>query len=67
MNPAVLNGYSEFTWEDYMEITSVMQVTCDAVYFLPDWYKSRGAIAEYYKSEVLGQKKFFDLKAIPKK
>lgn len=46
MNPAVLPS-SGFRHEEYMKICLAMLETCDAVYMLPDWRKSKGARAEY--------------------
>ena len=66
MNPACLTDYPDFTWHDFMDVTSAMQEVCEAVYFLPDWNISRGAMVEYYKAEMLGQKKYFDIRKIPK-
>lgn len=46
MNPAVLPS-SGFSHKEYMKICLAVLETCDAVYMLPDWRKSRGARAEY--------------------
>ena len=67
MNPALLNGYNEFSYEDYIKITRSMQETCEAVYFLHGWEGSNGANKEYYYALKHGQKMFFDLNDIEKK
>ena len=67
MNPAVLNGYPEFSWEDYMAVSKAMQRQCSATLFLPDWESSRGAKVEYENAKKLGQSIFFDIKDIPKR
>ena len=44
--PTVLPVLEELTHEDYMHVCFAMIDVCDAVYFLPDWYASKGAIKE---------------------
>ena len=46
MNPAWLVEYKAFSWIDYMIVSEAMQRRCEAVYFLPDWSQSKGAIIE---------------------
>lgn len=65
MSPAWLENYPEFSWEQYMQATGAMQEVCNAVFFLPDWEKSKSAIAEYHRADDLGQRKFFDIKKVP--
>lgn len=66
MNPAWLFDYPEFSHSDYMRITASMQERCDAVLYLSDWQDSNGAKDEYRKAAILGQRKFFDVKDVPK-
>ncbi len=66
MNPACLSDYKDFTWEDYMAVTSSMQKCCDAVLFLPDWIASKGAKQEHEMALSLNQKCFYDISAVPK-
>jgi hypothetical protein len=61
MNPACLNDYNEFSYKDYMFITQAMQMKCEAVFFLPDWTTSNGAMEEYERATKLNQKTFFDI------
>lgn len=57
VNPAVLPE-DAFTYEEYMIISEEMLKGCDAVYFLSDWVKSKGARYEMgcslaYRKQVL--------------
>lgn len=65
-NPATLDAYPEFTWEDYMSVTKAMLKRCNAMLLLPDWKYSKGAILEYEYAKKLGISVFFSLKDIPK-
>ncbi len=62
MNPAQLVVYTDFTWFDYMLVSGAMQRRCEAVYFLPDWSQSKGAIIELKRAIASEQKIFFSLK-----
>ena len=54
MSPAVLpsNG---FPHRSYMKISCAMLDACDAVYFLPDWEKSKGAVYEFGRAVATGK------------
>lgn len=54
MSPAVLppNG---FPYESYLKISCAMLDACDAVYFLPDWRDSEGAIREFGRAVAKGK------------
>lgn len=58
MNPACLSDDKEFSWDDYMAITSTMQERCEATVLLPDWQDSKGATMEAQKAKILGHKIF---------
>lgn len=55
MNPAWIQDSPEFSWNDYMAVTEAMQKCCDAVYLLPDWQDSKGAVIEYKRAKKLRQ------------
>lgn len=42
------------TWAGYMRMAIAQLVTCDAVYLLPGWRKSKGARVEAKLAETLG-------------
>ena len=65
-NPAQINAYPEFTWEDYISVTKAMLKRCDAILLLPDWKDSKGANLEYEYAKKLGLSVFFSIKDIPK-
>lgn len=65
MNPAALKDYPEFSYKDYMFITQAMQMKCDAVFFLPTWTDSSGAMVEFERASTLHQKTFFDISEVP--
>lgn len=53
-NPAdhdIIEGYE---WADYMRLDIAKLVTCDAIYLLPGWSKSRGATIEHRLATDLG-------------
>ena len=60
MNPAWIVPSDDFEWIDYMQISAAMQKRCEAVYFLKDWEKSRGAQMEFHNCSWLEQKTFFE-------
>ncbi len=66
MNPALLNSYPEFSYNDYMDITATMQEACDAVFMLPGWELSTGASREFNRALERRQKIFLSLDEIPK-
>ena len=60
MNPAWIVPSYEFRWEDYMQISSMMQARCNAVYFLKGWKQSEGAKIEFKRCHQLEQKAYFE-------
>ena len=51
VNPAKIGRILEETiaapgWKDYMTVTSAYLHLCDAVYFIPGWEFSKGAVTE---------------------
>ena len=65
MSPAWLKEYCEFSYNDYIFISSAMQSKCDAILLLPDWSNSSGATAEYQKALQTNQAVYFDISDIP--
>ena len=65
MSPAALGNYPEFSYEDYMFITTAMQMKCDAVLFLSDWIDSNGAQKEYERAKLNHQAIYFDISDVP--
>lgn len=60
MNPAWIVPSDEFGWEDYMQVSAIMQGRCNAVYFLKDWNESEGARIEYKRCYQLKQESYFE-------
>ena len=54
MSPAVLPS-SGFPHRSYMKISCAMLDACDAVYFLPDWKESEGAVYEFGRAVATGK------------
>lgn len=67
MNPAWIQEGAEFTWSDYMMVTSEMQMVCEAVLFLENWTESKGAQWEFLVANKVNQKQFFCLDDVPLK
>ena len=65
MNPVWLKPFDDFSWEDYMFITKAMQMKCNAVYFLPNWTDSRGALEEFETAKKQKQPVYFCMDDIP--
>lgn len=53
-NPAMLDLGSDATWEQYMRKDIQMLCTCDTIYMLSDWKKSKGARFEHKVAKKLG-------------
>lgn len=53
-NPAEINAGPKAQWLDCMRMDIARLVTCDAVYLLPGWEKSRGAKVEHRLAVGLG-------------
>lgn len=53
-NPAEINADPNAQWLDCMRMDIARLVTCDAVYLLPGWEKSRGAKVEHGLAVGLG-------------
>jgi len=54
MSPAILPSEG-FTYDDYMKVSSAMMDVCGAVYFLPDWKQSNGAMYEMGRAIATGK------------
>lgn len=53
-NPAENPEPASGTWAAYMRMAIAQLVTCDAIYLLPGWAKSRGAKVEVELAQTLG-------------
>ncbi|UZV40248.1 hypothetical protein Acica_43 [Acidovorax phage Acica] len=53
-NPAEINADPTAQWLDCMRMDIARLVTCDAVYMLPGWQNSRGALVEHTLATGLG-------------
>lgn len=53
-NPAEINADPKAQWLDCMRMDIARLVMCDAVYMLPGWQNSRGALVEYGLAVGLG-------------
>lgn len=47
VNPAKRGEVPGYKWEDYMKEDLKLLCDCDAIYFLPNWMDSKGAIMEH--------------------
>lgn len=65
LNPAWINAYPEFSYQDYLFISQAMQMKCNAVLFLHDWADSNGAMQEYERAHALNQDIYFDIGDVP--
>ena len=53
INPAEINCDPTAGWNECMRADIAQLVTCDAVYMLPGWEKSRGATLEHHIASAL--------------
>jgi hypothetical protein len=54
INPAEINPDQSMSWEDCMRKDIAELVTCAAIYLLPGWEKSKGAVLEHHIAYRLG-------------
>lgn len=54
VNPADHGVIEGAEWADYLRADLAQLVQCDAIYLLPGWSKSRGAMLEHYVAAALG-------------
>ena len=50
---------SHWSWAKCMRICIREMLKCDAIYLLPDWQESRGAMLEYYIAKEIGMKSIY--------
>lgn len=53
-NPAEINPDTDMEWHEAMRANIPRLLTCDTLYLLPGWEKSRGATLEYSLATALG-------------
>ncbi|WP_220485018.1 DUF4406 domain-containing protein [Stenotrophomonas lacuserhaii] len=59
INPADHGVVQGATWEDYLRSDIAQLATCESIYFLPGWSKSRGALLEHHIATSLGMRLLF--------
>lgn len=59
INPADHGVVPGATWEDYLRSDIAQLATCESIYLLPGWSKSRGALLEHHIATSLGMQLFF--------
>lgn len=59
INPADHGVVPGATWEDYLRSDIAQLATCESIYFLPGWSKSRGALLEHHIATALGMRLLF--------
>ena len=61
INPMALNHDHDKSWESFMKEDLKALLDCDAVYMLPNWKKSPGAIIEYFLAIQLSMPVYYNL------
>lgn len=59
INPADHGVVPGATWDDYLRSDIAQLATCESIYFLPGWSKSRGALLEHHIATSLGMRLLF--------
>lgn len=59
INPADHGVVPGAAWEDYLRSDIAQLATCESIYFLPGWSKSRGALLEQHIATSLGMQLLF--------
>lgn len=54
VNPATHGVVPGAEWSDYLRADLAGLATCEGVFFLPGWSKSKGAMLEHYVAQALG-------------
>ena len=54
INPAKLHSTTDLPWEEFLNQDLRELITCDAVFLLKGWEKSRGATLEAFVAYILG-------------
>lgn len=55
VNPSVISVFDFFTHEQFLHIDYSLIDCCDALFMLPDWQNSKGAIKEWHYAEAHGK------------
>jgi len=66
VNPAELNPCLDITWAAAMKVDIAALVTCDAIFLLPGWKKSKGASLEHRIAVDLSMPTLGDLSSNPR-
>jgi hypothetical protein len=60
INPMTLNHHShDQSWSSFMRVDIKALCECEAIYMLPNWKDSKGAILEHHIAESLGMEIIF--------
>lgn len=59
INPADHGVVPGAVWEDHLRSDLAQLATCESIYFLPGWSKSRGALLEHHVATSLGMTLIF--------
>ena len=59
INPCKVDEFGFFTYEQFLHIDFALIDCCDAIFMLPDWRNSKGAIREWHHAQSLGKKIIF--------
>ena len=54
INPAKLHSTTDLPWEEFLKRDLLELITCDAIFLLKGWEKSRGATLEAFVAYTLG-------------
>lgn len=59
INPCKIGEYEFFSYEQFLHIDFALIDCCDALFMLPDWRNSKGAIREWHYAQAKGKKIVF--------
>lgn len=60
VNPLCLNHDHDKSWHSYMRVCLKALCDCDAIYMLPNWTDSKGAIIEHTVAQYLGLETIYE-------
>lgn len=60
IDPTALPDPAHLVWKEYMKQDIMHLLTCDTIYMLKGWTKSKGALLEYHIAEALSFNLLFE-------